>query len=443
MKIKQIIELRNIENEIIDLDIENRMLSIAFSDYIKQQMIALGIYEMKKNIHAITNDNRIITLINMISCNTDNEKLISYIKFDHIFIGVNIEDEKIGDINKYIVTFENKNITKKNKYFEYNNYQITLGNNFVELTDKLQKRDSDEYLIAFLEIYELICLFIGYFPLIKKIEIYIDNNVIEEYGDLVYLYYSSNDIIHNSFSLVDINDINCFDKIIEMWKILKEEVGKYPVLGLFISQMKDNHYLEYILVTLLQSIDGYGSVKIKNKLSEKSEKDKRIIEILLKSINSYPEINKKDKEKVCKYINNYHNPCFEDTLRYLIDNNDFSKKIFFEEIYLNKLYRNEDKNECGLYIEKNSYLIKSVNERNKVSHMSIKTNAFNNLQSKIAYYKWLLTYRVIIIQELGININDEKFKSCLNKIRRMNKRINCEICDRCKYKTECILDYDN
>lgn len=443
MKIKQIIELRNIENEIIDLDVENRMLAITFSDYIKQQMIIFRILGIEKNLHVTTDDNRIITLVNMISCNTDDEKLISYIKFDHIFIGANIEDEKIDDIEKYIAIFENKNITKENKYFEYNNYQITLGNNFVELTDKLQKGDSNEYLSVFLEIYELICLFIGYFPLIKKIEIYADNNVIEEYGDLVYLYYSSNDIIHNSFSLVDIKDINNFDKIIKVWKNLKEEVGKYPILGLFISQMKDNHYLEYILVTLLQSIDGYGSVKIKNKLSEKSEKDKKIIEFLLKSINSYAEINKKDKGKVCKYIGNYHNPCFEDMLRYLIDNNDFSKKIFFEEIYLNKLYKNEDKNECGLYIEKNSYLIKSVNERNKVSHMSIKTNTFNNLQSKIAYYKWLLIYRVIIIQELGININDQRFKSCLNKIRRINKRINCEICDRCKYKVECILDYND
>lgn len=443
MKIKQIIELRNIEKEIIDLDIKNRILLITFSDYIKQQMIALRIFGIEKNIHVITDDDRIITLVNMISCTTDDEKLISYIKFDHIFIGINIENEKIDDINKYIVTFDNKNITKENKHFEYNSYQITLGKNFVEITDELQKRDSDEYLSAFLEIYELICLFVGYFPLIKKIEIYIDNNVIEEYGDLVYLYYSSNDIMHNSFSLVDINDINNFDKIMEIWKNLKEEVGEYPILGLFISQMKSNHYLEYILVTLLQSIDGYGSVKIRNKLSGKSEKDKRIIEFLIKSINSYAEISKKDKEKVCKYINNYNNPCFEDTLRYLIDNNNFSKKIFFEEIYLNKLYKNEDKNECGLYIEKNSYLIKSVNERNKVSHMSIKTNTFNNLQSKIAYYKWLLTYRVILIQELGININDERFKSCLNKIRRMNKRINYEICDRCKYKAKCILDYNN
>ena len=443
MKIKQIIELRNIENEIIDLDIENRILLITFSDYIKQQMIALRIWGIEKNIHVITDDDRIITLVNMISYTTDYEKLISYIKFDHMFIRINIENEKIGNINKYIVTFENKNITKENKHFGYNNYQITLGKNFVEITDELQKRDSNEYLNAFLEIYELICLFIGYFPPIKKIEIYIDNNVIEEYGDLVYLYYSSNDIIHNSFSLVDINDVNNFDKIMKVWKNLKEEVGKYPILGLFISQMKENHYLEYILVTLLQSIDGYGCVKIKNKLSEKSEKDKRIIEFLLESINLCVEINKKDKEKVRKYINNYHDPCFEDTLRYLIDDNNFSKKIFFEEIYLNKLYKNEDKNECGLYIEKNSFLIKSVNERNKVSHMSIKTNTFNNLQSKIAYYKWLLTYRVIIIRELGIDINDERFKACLNKIRGMNKRINCEICDGCKYKAECILDYNN
>ena len=126
MKIKQIIELRNIENEIIDLDIKNRILLIKFSDYIKQQMIALRIFGIEKNIHVITDDDRIITLVNMISCTTDDEKLISYIKFDHIFIGINIENEKIDDINKYIVTFDNKNITKENKHFEYNSYQITL-----------------------------------------------------------------------------------------------------------------------------------------------------------------------------------------------------------------------------------------------------------------------------------------------------------------------------
>lgn len=443
MKIKEIVELKSIENETINLDIEDRMLSITFSDYIKQQMITLRIWGVEKNLHIITEDNKVITLVNMINCNVDDEKLISYIKFDHIFIGANIENEEIDNIDKYVVTFENVNVMKKNKYFKHNHYKITLGNNFIELSSELKKRKSTECLYEFLKIYELISLFIGYFPKINKIELYSNDIVIEEHGDLVYLYYSSNDIIYNSFSLVDMDEITDFDRIIKLWENLKEEVGKYPILGLFISQMKGNYYLEYILVTLLQSIDGYCNVKLKNNLSKKSEKDKEIIEILVDRINSYAKINKKDKIKICKYIKNYHNPCFEDALRYVIDNCKFSKRVFFEEIYLNKVYKNEERNECELYIEKNSYLKKTVNERNKVSHMSKKTDVFNEFQIKIAYYKWLLIYRVIIIQELGININDERVEKCIKKIRKMNKMINYEICDKCYYKNKCVIDYNN
>ena len=76
--------------------------------------------------------------------------------------------------------------------------------------------------------------------------------------------------------MVDINDVNNFDKIMKVWKNLKEEVGKYPILGLFISQMKENHYLEYILVTLLQSIDGYGCVKIKINFQKNQKKIKEL-----------------------------------------------------------------------------------------------------------------------------------------------------------------------
>lgn len=72
--------------------------------------------------------------------------------------------------------------------------------------------------------------------------------------------------------------------------------------------------------------------------------------------------------------------------------------------------------------------------------MSMKKDVFNNFQKKIAYYKWLLVYRLIIIQELGININDTKLESCIEKIRGINKIINTDICNKCKYKDNCIVE---
>lgn len=255
MKIKEIRELKSIENEIINLNLEERILSIHFTDKIKQQCIRNFFLGNKGNIHIISEDNKVITLVNMISWNTD-DALVLYLKFEYVFIGSNAE-EKLNSINKYIVTFENLNMVKTSKFFEHNNYKCIIGHNFVQLTNKSQKSNNEEFLEEFLTIYELICLFIGYFPKIQKIDIYCKNDIIQEYCDLVYLYNSSSEIIHNKFSLVDVNEINGLGRIINKWKTLKSKLGDYPIWGLFVSQMKDNHYLDYILVTLLQSIDGY------------------------------------------------------------------------------------------------------------------------------------------------------------------------------------------
>ena len=436
VKIREIKELKSIENEKISLNLEERILSINFNNIIKLQCIRNIFLGRKGNVHIISEDNKFITLVNIISWNTD-EFLTLFLRFEYVYIGSNVE-EKINSINRYIVTFENLNMIKVSKNFEHNNYKCRLENNFIQLTNKSKKCNSKEFLEEFFIIYEVICLLIGYFPKIQKVELDCEDSIIEEYSDLVYLYNSSSDIIHNKFSLVDINNLNGLGRLIYRWKTLKSKLGDYPIWGLFVSQMNDNHYLDYMLGILLQSIDGYCEIKLKKELLKKSEKDKKIIKYLVDNIMKYDSISNSDKKKVCKFLKDYHNPCFENYLRKLISNNKkYSDKIFYEEIYLDKLYENQT--ECNLYVGKNSFLTKSINERRKISHMSKKDNTFNDFQILIAYYKWLLMYRVVLIKNIFLILYDFMLDKCISRIRWINKKYNTDKCSTCKYNADCKI----
>lgn len=442
MKIKEIVEFKSLQNEKINLNLEEKILSIYFMDRDKKQVLLFKFLNYRKNLHLISENGQDITLIKMKSCNTDDNSLILYFKFENIFIGCNIDEDLINDVNKYIVKFKKVSMIKSNKCFEHNDYKCILGKDFVELTNIFSLKNSEEFLEEFLVIYELICLFIGYFPKIEKIELYNRDSIIKEYSELVYMYNSSIDTNHNRFSLVDINKISDFRKIVQNWEKIKIEVGNYPIWGIFVSQMEYNHYLDYILVVLLQSIDGYCEVKFKEQITNKSEKDKKIINYLTECINKNNEIKNSDKKKIVKYLEKYHSPCFQDYLEYLINNNkEYSDKIFSEEIYLNLL--SQEELNCKLYVNKNTFLVKSINERRKISHMSKKDNVFENLQSLIAYYKWLLLYRIVIIKELGISIDEFMLQNCINKIRYINNENNQDKCNECKHYNDCKIKYKN
>ena len=132
-------------------------------------------------------------------------------------------------------------------------------------------------------------------------------------------------------------------------------------------------------------------------------------------------------------------------MKYLIDNSkEYSYKIFEEEIYLSVLNKEEkEKFKCNLYVDKESFLTKSINERRKISHMSKKENVFKNLQGLIAYYKWLLIYRITIIKELGTNIDESMLQNCINRIRYRNKKNNQDKCNECKHYNDCKIKYKN
>lgn len=436
MLIKKVLEL-NINGKMI-LNEKERTLSIQNDDYIKSQIDILRIWSYDNIIHVEAENGKIVTLINCIDCNIDYDNNITHLQYEHIFEGISINQYFVDNIKKYKVTFQDNFLLKEDIVGTVEKYNIKLGKDFIQIESNNETTNSNIFFNEFMNIYQFISVCVGYFPRIKSFELYQDNNIIYEHGQMPYFCYSSNDMLKKKYSLVNLNEILDIGEFILNWNNLKENIGRYPIIGLFMSQMIYNKYMEDFLVTLLQSIDGYCNSKIKDKLPEKSDKDRKTIEYLKKSIDEYNILNNDSKKKIKEYIEKYHNPCFKDYLRYLIDNYTLLQEIFYEEIQL----ENNKKYECDIYLGRNVFLDKCVNERNKISHMTKKDKEklFELFQSVNAYYKWLLAYRIIILQEIGIEVDKERLRNILNQVRTDNKYKNSEFCEKCKNANNCIMN---
>lgn len=433
MLIKTVLEL-DINGKMI-LNEKERTLSIQNDDYLKSQIDIMRIWSYDNVIHLEAENGKFITLINCIDSNIDYDNNIMYLKYEHIFEGIKTNKCFVDNIKKYKVILQDNILLEKDVVSRMGKYDIKLGRDFIEIESKNGTTNSNILFEKFLSIYQFISVCTGYFPRIKSFELYQNNNIIHEYGQMPYFCYSSDDMIKKEYGLVKLEDISDIGKFVLKLGRLKENIGKYPIIGLFLSQMVYNKYMEDFLVTLLQSIDGYCSSKIKDKLPEKSDKDKKTIKYLKKNIDEYDMLNNNSKKKIKEYIEKYHDPCFKDYLKYLIDNYTLLQEIFYEEI---KLESNK-KSKCNLYLSENVFLDKCVNERNKISHMTQKDKdkLFELFQSINAYYKWLLAYRIIILQEIGIEVDRKRLTKILGKIRRDNQYKKRELCDNCQ--RECFL----
>lgn len=71
--------------------------------------------------------------------------------------------------------------------------------------------------------------------------------------------------------------------------------------------------------------------------------------------------------------------------------------------------------------------------------MSKKDNTFNDFQILIAYYKWLLMYRVVLIKNIGANVDNLMLDKCINRTRWINKNYNTDNCSTCKHNADCKI----
>lgn len=276
-------------------------------------------------------------------------------------------------------------------------YSITKNMKHIEIkTNEL--KDSTRMFNEFLNFFELLFLFYGYFPKISKISVMNENDEIvfinkEKY--LTYKYVSSKLNKKTYNKLIDINKLNNLPYIINNWNELKNKLG-LCISGLFMAQMDDLKYIDVINVVLLQSIDGYITNHIFSDLKKYDEE--------------YVTITKNGNTKIKKI-----KTCTND------DKNEinFKRKLElfikdFKDEVLKQEQKKEDKSQIFNTME--DFLKKCKNSRNRLAHMNAenKKTYFEGIENIYAFYKLLLIFRLNLICDLKLKDNIIKQNIDLN-----------------------------
>ena len=239
---------------------------------------------------------------------------------------------------------------------------------------------------------------------------------------MVYLYYTSKEFLLNLNKLIDISKLKNLESLISKWDSFKEEHLE-SFLGIMYAQMKDNKYSDMKLCNVLQSIDGFSQKLFKDKGSE--EKAKYIDNI----INLLEDSNY--KEDIINILKDAKKQSFRERIKELFELENCNL-IFYEEKILGNKFINK-KNECKVFYKENKFLSKSLNERNRLSHMVKKEDLFSNVERKFYYWKYILLYRMIVIDYLNIEyaLDYENYKINLESMH--NWLIENKKCDNCIY----------
>ena len=299
-----------------------------------------------------------------------------------------IENCNVIIVNLQRGTFKDEDIDELNFQRDNFNYIITKNLKHIEIRTS-HLLDSTKMFEEFLNFFELIFLFYGYFPKISKITV--ENNLgkiipINKEKYLTYKYVTSNQHKKTYNKLIDINSISNLSQVISNWIALKNELG-LCISGLLMAQMDDLKYIDVVNVVLLQSIDGYITNHIFSNLNRYDDENVTIF---------------KEGSKNTKKIKN----CSDDEKNSINFRNKL--KLFIKDygkIVLKNEYQKKNINVSFTNIKK--FLNKCVNSRNRLSHMNVKNkeNYFKGIENVYAFYKLLLIFRLNLIFDLNLRNN--------------------------------------
>ena len=424
------------ENYFIDINVkknENK-INIIIKNPMQIEIIETILNQLNGNMYLKLDDNTKISLKNYIfKIEYDDDNTNRYISVisQFIYIGkeyvvddiINIKsvticfgDSKIVNLDFSIARILNWNFSSK-----FKNNDIVFKKNIFEIRfqEHVKKSEIKDTFYSFIE---LLWIFYGFVPNIKFIQYETENIIINEYFKMVYLYYTSKEFLLNLNKLIDISKLKNLESLISKWDSFKEEHLE-SFLGIMYAQMKDNKYSDMKLCNVLQSIDGFSQKLFKDKGSE--EKAKYIDNI----INLLEDSNY--KEDITNILKDAKKQSFRERIKELLEL-ESCNLIFYEEKILGNKFINK-KNECKVFYKENKFLSKSLNERNRLSHMVKKEDLFSNVERKFYYWKYILLYRMIVIDYLNIEyaLDYENYKINLESMH--NWLIENKKCDNCIY----------
>lgn len=344
----------------------------------------------------------------------------SFYRFELLIIGSHNISEQILDINKAIIKFtlpynfqlfNSDNISLKCKI--ENNIDIEITNTQIILS-KINLNENQIRNII-LNISEIISIIYGSFPVITSFEFFTQNQIIKKYCEQKgYLNTSEFDIDNNQILFGYLNNLD-FCKIYNLYKEIKLKSHKLPLQGFFVAQSSTQHYIDYKLVTMLQSLEGFCSKFYVEKIKDSNliNQNKSVIKTLKKFLKKHQKILQCTdalKEKICNSLGYINKIDLRNYLQYLLKK-EYAQIIFDDEI--------KSKEETKYILPIKDFISISINERNKLSHMDIdfEKKYFTIYQSTVAYNKFKLLYRCSILEILGININNTLLLKSVNFIK--------------------------
>lgn len=304
--------------------------------------------------------------------------------------------EKIKNCKSIIVTLQRGSF-KGEKIgqilFKRQNFEYLITNNmkYIEINTE-ELKDGTELFEEFLNFFELIFIFYGYFPKISKIVFESDTGEflsINKEMHLVSKYITFKEHKKDYNKLIEIKSINNLSKILDKWIKLKKLLG-LCISGMLLSQTNIIPYRDVITVTLLQSCEGYITSQIFYVENKYASCEVNIGDQKNPKIKLVEKLTLKQKEKL-------H---FSEKLKIFIK--DFGKQVLKQEY--NNQCSEEDNNE--IFDTLDIFLNKCKNSRNRLSHMNEEgKKCFEGFENLYALFKLLLIFRLNLIVDLGLKNN--------------------------------------
>lgn len=369
------------------------------------------------NLKLYDNKNKKILIHNLESIR-ETPKYHFY-KFELLIIGSHIISNQIFNINKAIIyftllsNFKLVNNIPLLKYRIENNIDIQITNSQIILS-KINLSENQIINIV-TNIFEIISIICGHFPIVTYFDFFTANHSIKKYcKQRNYLITSAFDISNNKNLLASLNELD-FCKTYELYKKTKLEVSNLPIQSFFIAQSNSHYYIDFKLVTMLQSLEGFYSKFYVKKIKSNNSIDpnKAVITPLKKFLKKYQKkLQCTDilKSKICNTLSYINKIDLRNYLEYILKK-EYAQIIFDDEI--------KSKKESKYILPINDFISASINERNKLSHMNINSQKkyFTNSQSTVAYNKLKLLYRCSILEILDISIDKKLLLNSVNFIK--------------------------
>lgn len=259
-----------------------------------------------------------------------------------------------------------------------------------------------EYFIIYLELLNFI---FGYFPKIKTITYFLNDTKIILNEELADKYISADKYTHKDECFVCNIDNNTLKKAFTKYKLFSKN-AELQINMYFIATMKKNSYIEIDIVNILQILDGiYDKLSIfENQTEDYCVEMNNDIISKIKDID-FSEINKKYgsdidiNEKIIKSIERMYKI-------------NYCKKLKNMFKYDSYFVFKEERKKHEPFIEYGKLIGKCVNSRNKISHVVPIDECFNAMENAVYIYKFILIFRLLILQE--IDLSDNINKSFLN-----------------------------